>query len=123
MAEDGLSATVHFCSGYAGIYGLFGSPIMPEHYLSQIPVTDSPSLAYPVGPGIENAVVSGPFKFASASPSAIELVRNENWVSPWTGEPAYLDRVVYRFFDGAKDAIDRGLPDRRAGPCHGPPAG
>jgi peptide/nickel transport system substrate-binding protein len=105
VAEDGLSATVHFCSGYAGIYGLFGSPIMPEHYLSQIPVTDSPSLAYPVGPGIENAVVSGPFKFASASPSAIELVRNENWVSPWTGEPAYLDRVVYRFFDGAKDAM------------------
>jgi ABC-type transport system substrate-binding protein len=47
VAEDGLSATVHFCSGYAGIYGLFGSPIMPEHYLSQIPVTDSPSLAYP----------------------------------------------------------------------------
>jgi ABC-type transport system substrate-binding protein len=32
-------------------------------------------------------------------------VRNENWVSPWTGEGAYLDRVVYRFFDGAKDAM------------------
>ncbi len=105
VAEDGLTATVHFCSGYAGFYGLLGSPIMPEHYASQIPVTDAPSLLYPVGPGIENAVVSGPFKFASASPSAIELVRNENWVSPWTGDAAYLDRVVYRFFDGAKDAM------------------
>jgi peptide/nickel transport system substrate-binding protein len=105
VAEDGLTATVHFCSGYAGIYGLFGSPIMPEHYLKDIPVENASSLAYPVGPGIENAVVSGPFKFASASPSAIELVRNDNWVSPWTGDHAYLDRVVYRFFDGAKDAM------------------
>jgi peptide/nickel transport system substrate-binding protein len=105
VAEDGLTATVHFCSGYAGFYGLFGSPAMPEHYLSQIPVAEAATLAYPVGPGIENAPTSGPFKYASASPSAIELVRNENYVSPWTGDPAYLDRVVYRFFDGAKDGM------------------
>ena len=26
VAEDGLSATLHFCTGYAGIYGLLGSP-------------------------------------------------------------------------------------------------
>jgi peptide/nickel transport system substrate-binding protein len=52
-----------------------------------------------------DAPVSGPYKFASASSSGIELVRNEHWVSPWTGDPAYLDRVVYRFFDGAKDAM------------------
>ena len=32
-------------------------------------------------------------------------MRNENWVSPWTGDGAYLDRVVYRFFDGAKDSM------------------
>jgi len=105
VAEDGLTATVHFCSGYAGFYGLFGSPAMPEHYMSQIPVADAPQLSYPVGPGLENAPTSGPFKYASASPSAIELVRNENYVSPWTGEGTYLDRVVFRFFDGAKDAM------------------
>jgi peptide/nickel transport system substrate-binding protein len=105
VAEDGLTATVHFCSGYAGFYGLFGAPAMPEHYLSQIPVADAPQLSYPVGPGLENAPTSGAFKYASASPSGIELVRNENYVSPWTGEGTYLDRVVYRFFDGAKDAM------------------
>jgi peptide/nickel transport system substrate-binding protein len=105
VAEDGLSATVHFCTAFTGYYGIFSKPMLPEHYMSQIPVADAPQMSYPVGPGIENAPTSGAFKFASASPSAIELVRNEHWVSPWTGDPAYLDRVVYRFFDGAKDAM------------------
>jgi peptide/nickel transport system substrate-binding protein len=105
VAEDGLSATLHFCTGFTGYYGLFAAPPLPEHYMSTIPVADAAQLSYPVGPGLENAPVSGPFKYASASPSAIELVRNENWVSPWTGDPAYLDRVVYRFFDGAKDSM------------------
>jgi peptide/nickel transport system substrate-binding protein len=105
VAEDGLSATVHFCTAFTGYYGILGKPMLPEHYMSQIPVIDAAELSYPVGPGIENAPTSGAFKFASASPSAIELVRNENWVSPYTGDPAYLDRVVFRFFDGAKDAM------------------
>ena len=105
VSEDGLSATVHFCTGFTGFYGLFAAPPLPEHYMSTIPVADAAQLSYPVGPGLENAPVSGPFKYASASPSAIELVRNDNWVSPWTGDPAYLDRVVYRFFDGAKDSM------------------
>jgi peptide/nickel transport system substrate-binding protein len=105
VAEDGLSATVHFCTAFTGYYGIFGKPMLPEHYMSQIPIADAATLSYPVGPGIENAPTSGAFKFASASPSTIELVRNDNWVSPYTGDPAYLDRVVYRFFDGSKDAM------------------
>ncbi len=105
VSEDGLSATVHFCSGFTGYLGLFNYPALPEHYMSQIPVTDAAEMSYPVGPSLVDAPVSGPYKYASASPSAIEMVRNENWVSPWTGEPAYLDRVVYSFFDGSKDAM------------------
>jgi peptide/nickel transport system substrate-binding protein len=105
VSEDGLTATLHFCTGFTGYLGLFAAPALPEHYMSQIPVADAAGQSYPVGPAIVDAPVSGPFKYASASPSAIELVRNENWVSPWTGEPAYLDRVVYRFFDGSKDAM------------------
>ena len=73
--------------------------------MSQIPVADAAEMSYPVGPALVDAPVSGPYKYASASPSAIEMVRNENWVSPWTGEPAYLDRIVYSFFDGSKDAM------------------
>ncbi len=105
VAEDGLSATVHFCSGFTGFLGLFAAPALPEHYMSQIAVADAAEQSYPVGPAIVDAPVSGPFKYASASPSAIEMVRNENWVSPWTGDPAYLDRVVYSFYDGSKDAM------------------
>ena len=105
ISDDGLSATLHFCSGFTGYLGLFNYPALPEHYMSQIPVTDAAEMSYPVGPSLVDAPVSGPYKYASASPSAIEMVRNENWVSPWTGEPAYLDRVVYSFFDGSKDAM------------------
>jgi len=109
ISEDGLSGTVHFCTGFTGYLGLFNYPALPEHYMSQIPVADAAEMSYPVGPAIVDAPVSGPFKYASASPSAIELVRNENWVSPWTGEPAYLDRVVYSFYDGSKDAMIAGF--------------
>jgi peptide/nickel transport system substrate-binding protein len=107
VSEDGLSATLHFCTGFTGYLGLFttAAAALPEHYMSQIPVADAASMSYPVGPAIVDAPVSGPYKFASASSSGIELVRNENWVSPWTGDPAYLDRIVFRFFDGAKDAM------------------
>ncbi len=105
ISEDGLSGTVHFCTGFTGYLGLFNYPALPEHYMSQIPVVDAAEMSYPVAPAIVDAPVSGPFKYASASPSAIELVRNDNWVSPWTGEPAYLDRVVYSFYDGSKDAM------------------
>lgn len=105
ISEDGLSATLHFCTGFTGYLGMFNYPALPEHYMSQIPVVDAAEMSYPVGPSIVDAPVSGPFKYASASPSAIELMRNENWVSPWTGEPAYLDRVVYSFYDGSKDAM------------------
>ncbi len=105
VSDDGLSATLHFCSGFTGYLGLFNYPALPEHYMSQIPVADAAELSYPVGPALVDAPVSGPYKYASASPSAIEMVRNDNWVSPWTGEPAYLDRVVYSFFDGSKDAM------------------
>jgi peptide/nickel transport system substrate-binding protein len=109
ISEDKLKATIHFCSGYTGYLGLFAggnaAPPLPEHYMSQIPVAEAASLSYPVGPAIVDAPVNGPYKFASASSASIEMVRNDNWVSPSTGDPAYLDRVIYRFFDGSKDAM------------------
>jgi peptide/nickel transport system substrate-binding protein len=110
VAEDGLTATVHFCTAFTGFYGLFGggSSPLPEHYMSTIPVADAASLSYPLDARIADAPTSGPFKFASASPNTIELVRNEYWVSPWTGDPAYLDRVVFQFY-ADKDAMIAGL--------------
>lgn len=106
VASDGLKATVHFCTGFAGFYGLLSSPLLPEHYMSEIPIAEAAERSYPVGPASVDAPVSGPFKFASLSPSAIELVRNDNFKGGVSrNAPAYLDRVIYRFFDGAKDSM------------------
>ena len=107
VAADGLTGTVSFCTGYAGVLGLLSLPILPQHYMSTIPVAEAATLSYPVGAGIENAPVSGPFQYASASSSAIEMTRNENFKAGVGGRaaPAYLDRVVYRFFEGDKAAM------------------
>ncbi len=107
VEPDGLSATVHFCTGFAGFYGVLASPILPQHYMETIPIADAAEQSYPVGPAAVDAPVSGPFQYASLSPSSIELVRNENFRGGVSGRaaPAYLDRVIYRFFEGAKDAM------------------
>jgi peptide/nickel transport system substrate-binding protein len=108
VASDGLAATITFCTGFAGLYGtILGAPLLPEHYMSEIPVAEAAERSYPVGPASVEAPVSGPFKYASLSPSTIELVRNENFKAGVGGRnaPAHLERVVWRFFDGAKDAM------------------
>ena len=48
VSEDGLTATLHFCTGFTGYYGLSRQPILPEHYMSTIPVADA---AHAVLPG------------------------------------------------------------------------
>jgi peptide/nickel transport system substrate-binding protein len=97
----GLKATVHFKEAYAGYYGILGgSPPLPEHYMKQLSVKDAKK-AYPLSPAIKDAVVNGPFKFASAGPDQIELVRNDNWKA---GDHApYLDQVTFKYFPDNKD--------------------
>jgi peptide/nickel transport system substrate-binding protein len=112
VADDGLTATVHFCRGYAAWTALLASPILPEHYMSTIPVAEASERSYPVAPSTVDAPVSGPFQYASLAPDTIELVRNENYNScvgdDCTPHPAYLDRVVYRFY-ADKDAMIAGF--------------
>lgn len=100
VADDGLSATVHFCRGFASYLGILSSSILPEHYMSDIPVAEAAESSYPVAPSTVDAPVSGPFMYASVAPDTIELVRNDNWNAGVSGtpHPAYLDRVVYRFY-------------------------
>lgn len=110
VADDGLSASVHFCRGFAVYTGLLASTILPEHYMSTIPVAEAAESSYPVGPTTVDAPVSGPFMYASVAPDTIELVRNDNFnagVSE-SPHPAYLDRVVYRFY-ADKDAMIAGF--------------
>jgi len=112
VADDGLSATVHFCRGYAGFYALLASPLLPEHYMSEIPVAEASETSYPVGPTTVEAPVSGPFQYDSVAPDQINLVRNESYNScvgdGCTPHPAYLDSIVYRFY-ADKDAMIAGF--------------
>jgi peptide/nickel transport system substrate-binding protein len=112
VADDGLSATAHFCRGFAGFYGLLSSAILPEHYMSEIPIAEASERSYPVGPASVDAPTSGPFQYASVAPDTIELSRNENYNScvgdGCTPHTAYLDRVVYRFY-ADKDAMITGF--------------
>lgn len=106
VAEDGLSADVHFCRGYASWLATLGTWILPEHYMSEIPVADAVGSSYPVAASTVDAPVNGPFQYASVTTDTIELVRNESFNAGVSGDPhpAYLDRVVYRFFAGEEDA-------------------
>jgi len=112
VADDGLTATVHFCRGFAGFYGLLASNILPEHYMSEIPVAEASETSYPVGPSTVDAPTSGPFQYASLAPDTIELARNDNYNScvgeGCTPHTAYLDRVIYRFY-ADKDAMIAGF--------------
>ncbi|HZB79289.1 MAG TPA: ABC transporter substrate-binding protein, partial [Actinomycetota bacterium] len=111
LSEDELSATVHFCRGFAGFYGTLSEEILPEHYMSEIPVAEASERSYPVAPSTVDAPTSGPFQYASLAPDTIELTRNENYNSclgqGCTPRPAYLERAVYRFYGGdtGKDAM------------------
>ncbi len=108
VADDGLTADVHFVEPYAGWLGLLiSSPPMPEHYMSTIPVADANAKSYPVSPDIANSPVSGPYKYVTASADTIELERNDNWAGPaeaCDGTPC-LDRVTYKFFPDNKEGM------------------
>ena len=100
VSSDGLSATVFFDKPYAGFYGLFGTVngILPEHYFSEIPLSEAATTSMPVSPAIADVPTSGPYKFVSASPNGVELERNDNWVGGSFDQGAYLDSVTYQYY-------------------------
>lgn len=98
VAADGQTATVQFGAAYAGFYGLLGSMILPKHYFETIPVTEASARSMPVTPDIAKVPTSGPFMFETASPTAIVLTKNPNYVGGAFGQGAYLDRVTYNYY-------------------------
>jgi peptide/nickel transport system substrate-binding protein len=104
VGDDGLTATVHFCKNYAGYLGvLLQSALLPEHYMSEIPIAEANANSYPLSADIANAPVSGPFKYVTAGANSIELERNENWKGG--DHPPYLDGVTYQFFPDNKEGM------------------
>ena len=109
VTDGGLKATMHYTSGYAGYYGILNEELLPQHYMSTIPVADAATQSYPISAALESTVVSGPFKYGAATADTIELVRNDNWRGclgeTCTTHPAYLDRITYKSYSDNKDAM------------------
>jgi peptide/nickel transport system substrate-binding protein len=105
----GTKATVAFCKPYAGFYGLLSATILPQHYMSTVPVAQASERSMPVSAAMARVPASGPFMFTNAvSPSAITLKKNPNWTGGAFNQGAYLDEVKYSFYadvDGMKAAF------------------
>ena len=97
VSSDGLTATVHFTQPLGGWLGWLTSAILPQHYMSTIPVAQAAAQSYPASAAVVGAPVSGPFTVKSISSGEIEYVRNPDFaagVSPAHQGPAYLDALA-----------------------------
>lgn len=104
VTDGGLKAAVHFKEGYAGYYGLLGTGPLPKHYMEQFSPAEAADKSYPVGtPDLANAPTSGPFKYGASSADTLELLRNDNYKAG--SHVAYLDKIVFKFYTDAKDAM------------------
>ena len=101
VSSDGLTATVHFKQLFGGWLGWLTSSILPQHYMSTIPVKDAPKLSYPVSSAISKAVFNGPFIITNASSSEIDYAPNPYWnggVSPKHQGKPYLSSLKFQYF-------------------------
>jgi peptide/nickel transport system substrate-binding protein len=106
VADDGLSADIHFPKPFAGWLGVVGSnAILPEHSITTIPVKDAAARTYPVSAELAKSVTIGPFKYVTATADTIELARDDNWAGPSGACPGRtcLDGLTYKFFPDNKE--------------------
>ncbi|HEY7735372.1 MAG TPA: peptide ABC transporter substrate-binding protein [Candidatus Limnocylindrales bacterium] len=91
----------HFKNIYEGYITLFGTGVLPRHYLEPIPIKDALTGKGYLPDELPNAVVSGPFKFESITPGQeLRLARNDNWKNK-DGRSAYLDEIVFKWYADA----------------------
>jgi peptide/nickel transport system substrate-binding protein len=94
----------HYGEIYEGYLG--GISVYPKHYFSQFSIEDMIQGAGFTTSDLPNVPVSGPFKFASATPGAeLRLARNENYTSALTGKAALLDEIVFKWYASAETMI------------------
>lgn len=95
---DPNTAVMHFKSVYFDYLVLF-SYVLPKAYIESIPIKDQVT-----GKGWSNAdmpkvPVSGPFMFDTITPKQeLRLKKNPTWKNPLTGEAAYLDEIVFKWY-------------------------
>jgi peptide/nickel transport system substrate-binding protein len=109
-AWDCPSATemvLHFGKIYEGYITLITAPL-PRHYLGTIPMKDQVAHKGFRSDEIANVPTSGAFKFESvAAGSELRLTKNPNYTSPFTGKPAHLDTLIWKWY-GDADAMIAG---------------
>jgi peptide/nickel transport system substrate-binding protein len=81
--------------------------VLPEHYLSQFPVADTMQGEGYQADQLPDVPVSGPFEFDAAIPGdRLRLSRNPHYIDALTGQPAYLDHLVFVWYGDAASEID-----------------
>jgi ABC-type transport system substrate-binding protein len=89
---------------YEGYLVLIPVPL-PEHFMKDIPIVDALTGAGYLADQLPTTPVSGPFKYESVTPGQqLVLVRNDNYADHMTGKPAFLDKLIFRWY-GDADAM------------------
>ncbi|HEX4898072.1 MAG TPA: peptide ABC transporter substrate-binding protein [Candidatus Limnocylindrales bacterium] len=95
----------HFSEVFEGYISMNVAPL-PRHYLEDIPMADQSAGAGMRADEVADLPVSGAFKFESVTPGAeLRLVRNDNYTSGFTGKPAHLDTLIWKWYGDASALI------------------
>jgi len=79
--------------------------VFQRAYNSQFAVADMVNGAGWSADAVANAVVAGPYKFQSVTPGQqVDLVRNDFYLSPVTGEKPYAEHIIAKWY-GSADAM------------------
>jgi peptide/nickel transport system substrate-binding protein len=98
----------HFPKIYEGYITLDVAPL-PRHYLKDFTIKDQVAGKGFRASEVSKMPVSGAFKFDTVTAgSELRLVKNENYLSPWTGKAAHLDTLVWKWY-GSADAMIAGF--------------
>jgi peptide/nickel transport system substrate-binding protein len=104
---DPATIVEHFKKVYEG-YILLGTPL-PQHYMVNFKIADEVKGNAGFKPAdMPKVPTSGAFKFESVtSGQELRLVRNDNYKGFKSGHPAYLDRLIFKWY-GSSDAMIAG---------------
>jgi peptide/nickel transport system substrate-binding protein len=98
----------HFPKIYEGYITLDVAPL-PRHYLKDFTIKDQVAGKGFRASEVSKMPVSGAFKFDTVTAgSELRLVKNPNYLSPWTSKPAHLDTLVWKWY-GSADAMIAGF--------------
>ena len=79
VSSDGLTVTMHFVQLYSSWLAFLTGPatILPQHYMSTIPIADATAKSMPVSAAAANVPWSGPFMITAAGPTEIDYKPNQ----------------------------------------------